>query len=91
MEEKGYGYENMCIKIFDAYDWSEIPKQMLIGYMLEYIRDHKIYEMSLYDDLTKVIDETVTRKEIDQRLNKLHRNKNIYQELEDIIKLIDKE
>jgi hypothetical protein len=49
MEEKGYGFKGMCVQILDFggpgihvrhvsnIDTMEIPKQMLIGYMAEYL------------------------------------------------------
>jgi hypothetical protein len=48
MEVNGYGYKDMYIKILDYNDdYEKIPNNMLIGYMLEYLRNHKVWEHKL--------------------------------------------
>jgi hypothetical protein len=56
MEEKGYGYEGMHIKTLDhknkfpIHHYVEIPKQMLIGYMIEYLIERDVIDVSHFFD-----------------------------------------
>lgn len=44
MKKNGYGYEEMYIQILDYSDnFCEMPKQMLIGYMIEYLLTKNTY------------------------------------------------
>ena len=85
MKEKGYGRINKLDSctfyvLIDKEGCEGVPTdQMLVGPMIEYIRIHRLWEL---------------KKEaliIYEKLLKLWTNKDIYQELEDIIKLIDQE
>jgi hypothetical protein len=76
MEEKDYS-DLKCEKLLPVYNYfayDDMPKQMLIGYMIEYIRDKIGYLLT-----NKLIKSDIWIK------------KDIYKELEDIIKLIDEE
>lgn len=80
-KEYNYKESNIFIYICDCDDFIEIPKQMLIGYMLEYIRVHRKWEQEYLREAPAIYN----------KLANLWIKKNIYQQLEDIIKLIDKE
>lgn len=58
MEENGYGYKDMYVQILDySDDFVKAPKQMLIGYMIEYLlgKDRK-FLINIYIDFEGIED-----------------------------------
>jgi hypothetical protein len=76
--------DNLLNQLYDAYgNPIYFTDQMLIGYMIEYIRDHE--NMSMFNVIEGC------NQNLFSKMCMTWQCKNIYQELEDIIKMIDKE
>jgi hypothetical protein len=89
MKEKGYATINTYTKrIIICNIWKEkIPNQMLIGYMIEYIRD------KIKDVVSKKAPEDMiiyySKSEILERMKYIWLKEDPYEELKEIIEMIE--